>query len=107
MLKDYLENQPMGTHLYIASSFMVTRQLVRVAEAVGYAAEDIQVRAYGQKYHQVFCIACYTINPIKGESTVTCLNCGQLLAVSEHYSKRLDAVLGHIVLKNFSEKGNS
>jgi hypothetical protein len=105
-LQTYLENQPMGTHLYIAASWASARRLTLVAEAAGYANEDIQVRGYGLKYQQVFCIACYTMNPIDDASTVTCRQCGKLLSVTDHYSRRLDAVMGYLVLDNVTKKGN-
>jgi RNase P subunit RPR2 len=97
-LRAYLENQPMGTHLYIAAAWESVRRLTRIADEVGYAKEDIQIRGYGPKYQRVFCIACYTINPIGDASTVRCRNCGKLLSVTDHYSRRLDAVMGWLVL---------
>jgi hypothetical protein len=106
-LRMYLERQPMGTHLYIAASWASARPLVRIAEDVGYAKEDIQIRGYGQKYQNVFCIACYTMNPIGDASTVVCRQCGKTLSVSDHYSRRLDAVIGYISLDNMTKKGNT
>jgi RNase P subunit RPR2 len=97
-LRSYLEQQPMGAHLYIAASWDSARRLTRIADAVGYAKEDIQIRGYGPKYQRVFCIACYTINPIGGASTVRCRQCGKLLSVTDHYSRRLDAVMGWLML---------
>jgi hypothetical protein len=105
-LRMYLEDQPMGTHLYIAASWESARSLVRIAEMVGYAKEDIQIRGYGQKYQKVFCIACYTINPIGDAPTVICRQCGKVISVSDHYSRRLDAVLGYLMLNNMTKKGN-
>lgn len=103
-LRMYLEDQPMGTHLYIAASWASARALARIAEMVGYAKEDIQIRGYGQRYHQVFCIACYTINPIGDAPTVICRQCGKTISVSDHYSRRLDAVLGYLTLDNATKK---
>jgi hypothetical protein len=105
-LRMYLEDQPMGTHLYIAASWESARSLVRIAEMVGYAKEDIQIRGYGQKYQKVFCIACYSINPIGDAPTVICRQCGKVISVSDHYSRRLDAVLGYLMLNNMTKKGN-
>jgi hypothetical protein len=105
-LRTYLENQPIGTHLYIATAWASARGLMRIAEAAGYAKEDIQVRGYGHKYEQVFCISCYTMNPIDSASTVTCRQCGKLLSVTDHYSRRLDAVMGYLILDNSVKKGN-
>lgn len=103
-LRTYLENQPMGTHLYIAASWVSARALARIAEMLGYAKEDIQIRGHGQKYDRVFCIACYTINPIGDAPTVICLQCGKTIAVSDHYSRRLDAVLGYLTLDTVINK---
>jgi hypothetical protein len=106
-LRTYLEDQPMGTHLYITAPWVWVRSIVRLAETVGYAKEDIQVRGFGQKYHHVFCIACYTTNPIDNASTVTCRQCGRVISVSDHYSPRWDAVMGYPILDNVTKKGNT
>lgn len=103
-LRIYLEKQPMGTHLYIAASWTSARALARIAEMLGYAKEDIQIRGHGQRYDQVFCIACYTINPIGDAPTVLCRQCGKTIAVSDHYSRRLDAVLGYLTLDTMPKK---
>ena len=55
-LREYLEDQPMGTHLYIAAIWEWVRLLVRIAETVGYAKEDIQIRGFGQKSTRFFAL---------------------------------------------------
>jgi hypothetical protein len=98
-LLDYLKNQRIGTKIYISASWNVARKLETAAETAGFSPEEIQVHGYGPEYQQVFCVSCYTIHPIDGQKTMICNNCKKTISVSNHYSRRLDAVLGYLILQ--------
>ncbi len=94
--KQILENQWIGTRLFLAGEWEFVKRLNQMAYEAGYTDEDIQYSCYGVKRANVFCVKCCSLTRIREEHAQTCYHCGTFLDISNRYSKRFDAYLGFI-----------
>lgn len=98
LLSKYLEAQEMGTRLFTCGDATTVKRLQRIAQNAGFGAEEAYFEVIGKQRDRVFCAACSHLNPPSQKKFIRCTNCGRLLEVSSHYSKRLDAVLGYLTV---------
>ena len=97
-LLQYLSNQPIGSRVYVCGDAQTVKRMNQLTQAAGYAAEEVLSEPIGQRLERVFCIGCYRLNPAATSRFIRCQHCGRALEVSSHYSTRLDAVLGYLVV---------
>lgn len=97
-LLDYLNNQPMGSRVYVCGEPQTVKRMIQLTEEAGFSSEEVLSERIGQRLERVFCIGCYLVNPAAQSRFIHCMHCGRALEVSSHYSTRLDAVLGYLVL---------
>lgn len=95
-VQSILDNQLMGTKLFISGSWSMVQDVKQVAYAAGFTDEEIQTREMGEKEEQLYCVKCYKISKKTNSDQQKCEHCNTLLDVSEHYSKTLDSYLGYI-----------
>lgn len=94
-LAHLLNNQQIGTYLYIYTSWDLQKPLLRLAEEAGFSDDEIEHQGFGPMSKQVFCSACQEMNMVQQETEFACQYCGERLFVSDHFSKRLQAYLGY------------
>ncbi len=98
-LEENLCKQRMGTYLYILTSWDTLEPLSQLAEKSGFSASEMAKVGFGEKKKNVYCSCCQQLNKHITESVIACVYCGHELHVSEHYSRRLNAYLGSVVIK--------
>ncbi|OHR65644.1 hypothetical protein HMPREF3291_12535 [Bacillus sp. HMSC76G11] len=91
-----LDDQIIGTKLFISGPWPMIHQIKQMANAAGFTDEEIQFKGIGRKKEKVFCVKCYSYNRKPNKNEITCEHCKTVLDVSNHFSKRLDAYLGYI-----------
>lgn len=94
-----LQSQPMGTRIAVVAGWNTIQCLDPLFEHLGVTEEEVMAIVIGEVLHPVFCAACYHLNQAHSGPDITCAACGRRLEVSNHYSKRHHAVMGHIVLQ--------
>ncbi len=96
-IKRLLSGQKIGTELLLMCGWPTVMKLVKWAKEAGFTEDEIQLRGIGDKETNVFCIKCYRIvTKSVREERMACDYCGAALAVSDHYSPRLEAYLGFV-----------
>lgn len=98
LLITYLENQSMGTRLFTCGEADTVKRLQKIATTVGFNLDEMYFEILGKRREKIFCAGCSTLNLPSPEKVIRCENCGRLLEVSSHYSKRLNAVLGYLTV---------
>ena len=95
----WLQNQKMGSYLYLALEKNMLKTLRPLIEEVGFFEDEVQYIGYGDIKTSVFCCRCHNLSELKvlevGKE-VKCQNCHLLLSVSDHYSNLYDAFLGYV-----------
>jgi dimethylamine monooxygenase subunit C len=91
-----LNQQTIGTHLFISGKWPMIQTIKERAYEVGFSENEIQTMAIGPKEEKVFCVKCYSYNLKKQENEISCDCCNTSLSVSNHFSKRINAYLGYI-----------
>ncbi|KPV44540.1 dimethylamine monooxygenase subunit DmmA family protein [Alicyclobacillus ferrooxydans] len=97
-LKNELGSAKIGTRLYVCGDYQFVRGLENVLFSFGITNEELWSDVTGATVHPVLCAGCYHRNDPVAGSYIHCEMCGRMLEVSNHYSKKLDAVMGYIVL---------
>ncbi|PEK98986.1 hypothetical protein [Bacillus sp. AFS017336] len=98
-IKTWLENQKMGSYLYIALSKEELKNVRPIIEDVGFFEDEVQYVGYGEMNSKVFCCRCHSLTELVNLQfgcEIKCQNCQLLLSVSNHYSTLYDAYLGNI-----------
>ncbi|WP_088068844.1 hypothetical protein [Gottfriedia luciferensis] len=98
-LKTWLQNQKMGSYLYLALSKEELKNLRPLIEEIGFFEDEVQYVGYGEMHSKVFCCRCHSLTQLKNleiGSEMKCQNCHILLLVSDYYSTLYDAYLGNI-----------
>lgn len=96
-IKPLLSGQKIGTELLLMGGWPTVAKLEKWAKQAGFTEDEIQLRGIGDKETNVFCIKCYRIvTKSVREERMACDYCGAALAVSDHYSPRLEAYLGFV-----------
>ncbi|MCL7748513.1 dimethylamine monooxygenase subunit DmmA family protein [Halalkalibacter alkaliphilus] len=94
-----LANQKIGTKLFIFGSWKMVNKLKRAALNQGFTNEDLYGIGYGEKEKNVYCIKCSKLNHMYEQiNEIMCEQCQSTLNVSNHYSSRIDAYLGYLVI---------
>jgi dimethylamine monooxygenase subunit C len=92
----WLNQQKMGSYLYISGGWNFVKRVEKIALAAGFSQEEMQMKVIGTVKKKLICCVCHAGNPIDDEASITCMNCGAELEVSTHYSPRLEAYLGYV-----------
>jgi dimethylamine monooxygenase subunit C len=105
-LPKWLNQQKMGSYLYLAGPWDMLKSIKRLAEEMGFSDEEAQFIGYGVQQMNVFCCRCHGITEMeiqeinqqekKMQPEIMCRHCDLLLAVSDHYSSLRDAYLGYV-----------
>lgn len=95
-LLSILRIQFIGTRLAVAGSSSFVKTIQNQAETAGFSDEEMQLRIIGFQEKAIFCVKCYSRHAQNKKEPFICPSCQTELEVSPHYSKRLDAYLGHI-----------
>jgi hypothetical protein len=98
-LTELLSRQKMGAYLYAAGSYQTVRQWKKLAEHIGFGADEMQVMALGPRQINLFCAGCQNIFQTGQREHVCCPSCGLVLTITPHYSRRLDAYLGYAEIR--------
>jgi len=97
-LYKYLSEQSMGTKIVLAVGHTRMRKLRRILEEIGYGRDEVRYISVGSDVRRAFCAKCQHIFAAVSISNTICPMCGQKLAISQHYSSRLDALFGVVEL---------
>lgn len=95
-LLSILRIQFMGTRLAAAGNAHFIKTIRNQAETAGFSDEEMHLRIIGFQKEAVFCVTCYTRHDQNQKDIFVCPSCRTELAVSRHYSRRLDAYLGYV-----------
>jgi dimethylamine monooxygenase subunit C len=95
-LEYLLSEQKVGTELLYMCNWPKLTKLVKLAQSVGFTQDEIQSCGTGERQAKVFCVKCYRLIERPAQNKITCEHCGISLAVSNHYSHRLEAFLGYV-----------
>lgn len=97
---DLLGKQKIGTYLYVAAGREKLREVICLAEKLGYSSQEAQFIRVGEEDRRVFCSRCHFIsrveNTVNTGQCITCIACGMKLEMSDHYSPIKDAYLGYV-----------
>lgn len=92
--------QKMGTYLYVAAEGEKVRELLDMADKLGYSSEEAQFIRVGEIEKKIFCCKCHGISIVKGtmnkSGCIICSACAAKLELSDHYSPIKDAYLGYV-----------
>ncbi|CAN7495564.1 hypothetical protein [Rossellomorea sp. LjRoot5] len=97
-ISHWLEDQKMGSYLYIAMVWNKLSYFKKFAEGHGFSAEETQYIGHGVRFIHVFCFKCHQKMEVKGDpinQITTCPHCDMKLSVSAHYSPLHEAYLGY------------
>lgn len=97
-ISHWLEDQKMGSYLYIAMEWKKLTYFKKMAEAHGFSGEETQYIGHGVRFILVFCSKCHQKMEVNGEpisQITTCPHCHLTLSVSTHYSSLHEAYLGY------------
>ncbi|MHA6687211.1 dimethylamine monooxygenase subunit DmmA family protein [Mesorhizobium sp. A556] len=93
-LRQVLANAHMGTRLYLSGSEGLIGQAMLAAIEAGINHRSIQTEHRGSLARRVQCVHCKGITENVTTQPATCLHCGLLLLVRDHYSRRFAAFQG-------------
>ena len=93
-----LESATMGTRLYVCGDWSFVHDLEGILHSFGVTDEEWWSEVIGPRSHPVLCAGCYHRNGPSEGPYIHCEKCRRMLEVSNHYSIKLAAVMGYIVL---------
>ncbi|TPL01148.1 hypothetical protein FJ938_21410 [Mesorhizobium sp. B2-4-14] len=93
-LKQTLSNAHMGLRLYLSGTEGLIGQAMQVALEAGIDHTSMQTEHRGSLARRMQCVHCKGITENVTTQPATCLHCGLLLLVRDHYSRRLAAFQG-------------
>jgi dimethylamine monooxygenase subunit C len=103
----WLQNQRMGSYLYIAMDWSKLEGFKHLALECGFSKEEAQFIGHGVRMIDVFCCKCHQKTKINGEGLgklhTTCPHCHLKLSVSDHYSPLQGSFLGYATLETGSD----
>ncbi|MCA1060677.1 hypothetical protein LCL96_17205 [Rossellomorea aquimaris] len=94
----WMENQKMGSYLYIAMEWNRLTDVKKIAEECGFSEEEAQYIGHGERFINVYCFKCHQkmkVNSGLIHSCTTCLQCHLVLSISDHYSSLHESYLGY------------
>lgn len=94
----WLQDQKMGSFLYIAMEWNRLACFMKIAEGCGFSEEESHYIGHGERIINVFCCKCHQKTKVNGEMINTftsCSHCHLSLSVSEHYSPLQESYLGY------------
>jgi len=93
-LRETLRNASMGLRLYLAGSEESIGQMRSIAYEFGMGDDSIYAEHIGSATRRVQCVHCKQILEGVSSNLVPCVQCGAVLYVRDHYSRRLAAFMG-------------
>ncbi|MEH7445142.1 dimethylamine monooxygenase subunit DmmA family protein [Bacillus sp. JJ1122] len=98
-LELWLNQQKMGTYLFLSGTGEFVNRLKNLALEAGFSDQEMQLSVQGPVSKRVICCKCHGVNNVEDELHITCMHCAVDLEVSSHYSSRLEAYLGYTSIK--------
>ena len=93
-LPEILENNFMGTRLYISGSETFLWKVQHTAHKCGMQKSEIHMELFGSKARRVYCPHCETMNEGVTTDIAECSGCGLALVNVDHFSREMGAYLG-------------
>lgn len=95
-LASWLSRQKMGSYLYVSVSWNRLRELMVLAEDIGFTEEEAQYIGHGERIVSIFCCRCHGLTPVPVSAhSIHCSHCQLMLTISDHYSSLRNAYLGY------------
>ncbi|MDR2678503.1 MAG: PDR/VanB family oxidoreductase, partial [Zoogloeaceae bacterium] len=82
-----------GTRVLACGDEQFLWRIYKLAQEGGLAADEIEMLKSGVS-RQVFCVHCGHLQTARQEREIVCAHCNTVLAVRDHFSRRLGAYLG-------------
>lgn len=98
-LELWLNQQKMGTYLFLSGTWKFVNRLKNLALEAGFSDHEMQLNVQGPVSTRVICCKCHGVNDVEDELHIICIHCAVDLEVSSHYSRRLEAYLGYTSIK--------
>lgn len=98
-LELWLNQQKMGTYLFLSGTWEFVNRLKNLALEAGFSDHEMQLNVQGPVSMRVICCKCHGVNNVEDELHITCMHCAVDLEVSSHYSRHLEAYLGYTSIK--------
>ncbi len=93
-LPEILDQNFMGTRLYISGSEAFLWKVQHVANKCGMHKSEIHMELHGSKARRVYCPHCETISEGVTSDIAECSGCGLVLVNVDHFSREMGAFLG-------------
>ncbi|MGA9226961.1 MAG: dimethylamine monooxygenase subunit DmmA family protein [Mesobacillus sp.] len=104
----WLNQQKMGTYLYLSGDWEFVNRLKNLAFEAGFSDHEMQMNILGPITKKLICSKCHGVNDVEDDPNITCEHCGIELEVSSHYSRLLEAYLGYTSIKqSFGHNGGA
>lgn len=95
-VSEVLNNQKMGTQLYISAKWDDAAAIFTAAIEAGFSEEEIQTLIAGQKRRFVYCIKCFHLQEAAEEETDTiCYHCQISLEIGPFFSRERKGYIGY------------
>lgn len=91
----WLNQQKMGTYLYLSGTWEFVNRIKNLALEAGFSDHEMQLNVQGPISKRVICCKCHGVNDVEDELHIICMHCAVELEVSSHHSRRLEAYLGY------------
>ncbi|RXT04276.1 dimethylamine monooxygenase subunit DmmA family protein [Ammoniphilus sp. CFH 90114] len=106
-IQAWLNQQRMGSYLYLAGSREFVLQVKKWAEEAGFSEEEMQWEIVGDPQRQIFCCRCHGLHFTAAAEETLCPHCGLELKISDHYSRRWEVYLGYVDVARLKTGGGS
>jgi dimethylamine monooxygenase subunit C len=93
-LISFFNTATMGVRVYFCGSESFIWAAVRAAAPYGFGTDEIQLEVTGHDARDVYCVHCKNVIAHVSTYTCVCTNCGTLLGVRDHFSRRLGCYMG-------------
>jgi len=95
-ISEVLEQQKMGTQLYISAQWDDAVTIFSAAIEAGFSEDEIQTHIFGEKRRYVYCMKCYHLQKVAVEETDTiCHHCQISLEIGPFYSRERKGYIGY------------
>ncbi|MFB6468174.1 dimethylamine monooxygenase subunit DmmA family protein [Cytobacillus sp. Hz8] len=95
-INEVLNQQKMGTHLYISANWEHAVTIFSAAIEAGFSEDEIQTFIMGKKKRYVYCMKCYHHQEVEPEETDTsCHHCQISLEIGPFFSRKRKGYIGY------------
>lgn len=96
-VKAYLPQARMGLRIYVAGSEKFMWEIAGICTEYGIENDEICKELTGTLARSVYCVHCKGITHDVHSNVTPCVDCGRMLFVRDHFSRRLGAYMGLMV----------